>query len=79
MISENKKIAKNTIVVYINLFVSAVVGLYTSRLVLQALGVSDYGLYNVGGGVVALCAFFFCIIINIYNEVSKFGNGETRW
>ena len=58
MISENKKIAKNTIVVYINLFVSAVVGLYTSRLVLQALGVSDYGLYNVVGGVVALCAFF---------------------
>ena len=57
MISDNKKIAKNTIIVYANMFVSMFVGLFTSRLVLQALGVSDYGLYNVVGGVVVLCTF----------------------
>lgn len=57
MISENKKIAKNTIIVYANMFISMIIGLFTSRLVLQALGVSDFGLYNVVGGVVILCTF----------------------
>ena len=51
---ENNRIAKNTIVVYLRLFVSTIVGLFTSRFVLQALGISDYGLYNVVGGVIAL-------------------------
>lgn len=52
--SSNKRIAKNTLIVYIRLFVVTVVGLLTSRFVLQALGISDYGLYNVVGGVIAL-------------------------
>lgn len=54
--SNNKRIAKNTLIVYIRLFVVTVVGLLTSRFVLQALGISDYGLYNVVGGVIALFA-----------------------
>ena len=54
--SNNKRIAKNTLIVYVRLFVVTVVGLMTSRFVLQALGVSDYGLYNVVGGVIALFA-----------------------
>lgn len=49
----NKRIAKNTIYLYIRMFVIMAVSLYTSRVVLQVLGVSDYGLYNVIGGVVA--------------------------
>lgn len=49
----NKRIAKNTIYLYIRMFVTMTVSLYTSRVVLQVLGVSDYGLYNVIGGVVA--------------------------
>lgn len=53
---ENKRIAKNTIVVYIRLFITTIIGLLTSRFVLQALGISDYGLYNVVGGVIALFA-----------------------
>ena len=54
--SNNKRIAKNTLIVYVRLFIVTVVGLMTSRFVLQALGVSDYGLYNVVGGVIALFA-----------------------
>jgi len=50
----NKRIAKNTIVVYIRLIVVTIIGLFTSRLVLQRLGVSDYGLYSVVGGVIAM-------------------------
>lgn len=52
--TSNKRIAINTIIVYFRLFVVMVVGLLTSRFVLQRLGVSDYGLYNVVGGVIAI-------------------------
>ena len=53
----NKRIAKNTIFLYFRMLLILFVGLYTSRVVLQTLGISDYGLYNVVGGVVAMFAF----------------------
>lgn len=49
----NKRIAKNTIYLYLRMFITMAVSLYTSRVVLQVLGVSDYGLNNVIGGVVS--------------------------
>lgn len=49
----NKRIAKNTLMLYIRMLITVAVSLYTSRVILQVLGVSDYGLYNVVGGVVA--------------------------
>lgn len=52
-----KRIAKNTLIIYFQVFVSMIVGLISSRLVLQALGASDYGLYNVVGGVIAMFTF----------------------
>lgn len=55
--NNNKKIAKNTIIVYIELFTTIIINLVISRLVLQALGASDFGLYNVVGGVVAMFTF----------------------
>lgn len=56
-ISSNKRIAKNTIMLYIRMLLSMVVSLYTSRVVLNTLGVEDYGIYGVVGGVVALFGF----------------------
>lgn len=56
--SNTKRIAKNTLVLYVRMIVVMLITLYTSRLVLQALGVDDFGLYNVVGGVVALLTFF---------------------
>ena len=56
-ISDNKRIAKNTLYLYIRMFITMAIGLLTSRVVLNALGVSDYGLYNVVGGVVSLFLF----------------------
>lgn len=55
--SKNKRIAKNTIVLYLRMILILVVGLYTSRVVLNTLGVEDYGLYNVVGGFVTVFAF----------------------
>ena len=54
---DNATIAKNTIIVYIRLIVTAVVGLISSRYVLQILGASDFGLYSVIGGVIAMFTF----------------------
>lgn len=55
--SNNQRIAKNTLSLYIRTIIVMCVSLYTSRLVLQALGEIDLGIYNLVGGVVALMAF----------------------
>ena len=55
--SNTKRIAKNTIVLYVRMIVVLLITLYTSRVVLKALGVDDFGLYGVIGGVVGLFAF----------------------
>ena len=55
--SDNKKIAKNTLLLYIRMFIIMGVTLYTSRVVLDKLGVVDYGLYGVVGGIVAMLSF----------------------
>lgn len=55
--SNTKRIAKNTILLYVRMLFSMAVSLYTSRVVLNVLGVSDYGLYNVVGGVVLMFSF----------------------
>lgn len=52
-----KRIFKNTIILYARMIVIMLITLYSSRIILQALGISDYGLYNVVGGVVLLLAF----------------------
>lgn len=53
----NKRIAKNTLLLYVRTLFIMLVTLYTSRIVLNTLGVTDYGIYNVVGGVVAMFGF----------------------
>ena len=55
--SNNKRIAKNTVMLYIRMLLNMVVSLYTSRVVLQTLGVEDYGVYGVVGGIVSMFSF----------------------
>lgn len=54
---QNKRIAKNTLMLYARMILVMGVTLYTSRIILNALGVSDYGIYNVVGGVVSMFGF----------------------
>lgn len=56
--NDNKRIAKNTIFLYIRTIVVLLVSLYTSRVVLQVLGAKDLGIYNVVGGIVTMMSFF---------------------
>ena len=53
----NKRIAKNTLMLYLRMLFTMAVSFYTSRVVLQMLGVSDFGIYNVVGGLVTMFTF----------------------
>ena len=55
--SGNRRIAKNAVMLYVRMFFTMIVGLYTSRVVLNVLGVEDYGTYGVVGGIVAMIGF----------------------
>ena len=58
MYSENtRRIAQNTAMLYVRMLLIMVVTLYTSRVVLNVLGVEDYGIYNVVGGIVVMFSF----------------------
>lgn len=65
----NKRIAKNTLLLYIRMLFMMIVSLYTSRVILDALGVEDFGIYNVVGGVVAM---FSVISGSLSASISRF-------
>ena len=69
----NRRIALNTVYMYVRLVTLMAVGLYTSRLVLSVLGVSDYGIFAVVGGVMALFTFLSNALAN---ATSRFLNTE---
>ena len=62
--SNNKRIAKNTLILYVRMLFMMLVALYTSRVILNVLGVEDFGIYNVVGGLVSM--FCSCIWSHIY-------------
>ena len=55
--ANNKRIATNTILLYIRMLLTMAVSLYTSRVILNALGVEDYGIYSVVGGIITMFTF----------------------
>ena len=58
MVSENnRRIARNTVLLYIRTLFSQLLALYTSRKILEVLGVEDFGIYNVVGSVVGMLTF----------------------
>ena len=52
--SRTKRVAKNTFLLYIRMFLVLIVSLFTSRLILKQLGVTDFGIYSVVGGIVVI-------------------------
>lgn len=71
--TQNKKIAKNTLVLYVRMIITLAINLYSSRLVLNLLGVEDYGIYNVVGGVVSV---FAVLNVSMTTTVQRFLNYE---
>lgn len=81
--SRNKRIAKNTLFLSLRMFAVLVVSLYTSRVILDALGVENFGIYNVVGGVISLFAFVNGAMSNatqryIAFELGKGGENEVK-
>lgn len=72
-ITKSKRIAKNTLLLYLRMLFLMVIGLFTSRVILQTLGVEDFGTYNVVGGFVAM---FAVISGSLSSAASRFLNYE---
>lgn len=73
--SANRRIARNTVMLYIRMIVSIVISLYTSRIILKVLGVEDYGIYGVVGGVVGMMEF---LKASMSGATSRFITFELR-
>ena len=74
--SDNKRIAKNTLFLYGRMLFLLVVSLYTSRVTLQVLGVDDFGVYNIVGGVVVLFAFLSRFLTSACNRFFSVAVGK---
>lgn len=70
------RLAKNTMLLYIRMFVSMVISLYTSRVILDALGVEDYGTYNVVGGLVGMFGIITATLNTAVNRFLTFELGK---
>ena len=75
-VSSNRVILKNTIFLYIRMFVTMLVSLLTVRVVFRTLGVVDYGVYNVIGGVVTSLAFLSDVLANASQRFFAVGLGK---
>ena len=69
--TKTKRIAKNTVLLYMRSLISLFISLYTSRLVLKGLGVDDYGVYGVVGGFVSM---FSIVTSSLRGAISRFMN-----
>ena len=79
----NKRIAKNTLLLFFRMILLTGIGLYTSRVILKSLGVDDYGIYNVVGGIVGFLSFLNGALSNgssrfITYEMGKQGQKDVR-
>ena len=73
----NERIAKNTLFLYIRMIFVLLVSLYTSRVVLNVLGVSDYGVYNVVAGFVSLFSFLNATLSSSLQRFYNFESGKN--
>lgn len=74
--SDNKRLAKNTFILYIRTIFVMLVSLYTSRVILHALGVQDYGINNVVGGLVSMFSVMSSSLCSAISRFMTFGLGK---
>lgn len=79
MLKANKtanRVAKNTIILYTQMAITVVMSLYTTRLVLAALGTEDFGIFNVVGGAIAMLMFLSAAMTSASQRFMSFSSGE---
>ena len=76
----NKRIAKNTLMLYCRMAIMMIVSLYTSRVILRALGVEDYGVYNIVGGIVPMFSILSASLSTAINRFLTYelGRGDIN-
>ena len=75
--SDAKRIAKNTLLLYFRSIIVMVVSIYTSRVVLATLGIDDYGIYNVVGGVVGMFSMLSATFVSASQRFISFALGRN--
>ena len=73
----NRRIAKNTAYLYIRMLLLMAINLYTSRVILHALGVEDYGVYNAVGGFISMCSMVSAALSTAISRYITFTLGEN--
>lgn len=73
---DTKRVARNTILLYIRSLFIMVVSIYTSRVVLATLGVNDYGIYNVVGGIVSMFSMFSATFVSASQRFLSYSLGK---
>lgn len=78
--ANNKRIAKNTLLLYFRMILIMFISLYTSRVILKTLGVEDYGIYNVVGGIVAMFSFIGGVMLGSTQRYITYelGKGDEK-
>jgi O-antigen/teichoic acid export membrane protein len=76
MQNDNKLLLKNTIILYVRLIVTSIIGLFSLRFIIRSLGASDFGLYNVVGGVVVMMAFLNTVMVTTTYRFIAFEMGK---
>lgn len=79
MQSGNKTITKNTLFLYFRMMLTMVVTLFTSRVILQKLGVDDYGIYQAVGGIVGFLSFINGALSTGSSRFLTYALGEGDW
>lgn len=74
----NKRLAKNTLMLYVRTFITLIVSLFTSRVVLDTLGVDDYGIYNIVGGFVSMFSILSGVLVSATQRFMNFELGRKE-
>lgn len=77
--TNNKRIAKNTMFLYFRMMITMVISLYTSRVILQVLGVDDFGIYQAVGGIVGFLSFINSALSTGSSRFITYGLGEGNF
>ena len=77
--SDNTRIIKNSGILYVRLIITSIVGLISTRLLLRALGISDFGLYSIVGGIVSIMAFLNTVMITTTYRYIAYEMGKKNY
>ena len=76
--SSSVRIIKNTTYLYIKMIITIFISLYTTRLILESLGASDFGIFNVVGGSIAMLGFLNSTLANATQRFMSYAEGEGK-